>query len=450
VSKLYRILLAHRAIVAVAAVLVAVTAVVAGVLYLESKQSRLTVGAGAQTEPAPAAPKPSAFVWPTFGYDSARTHNVPRDLSPPFRQLWRARPTGKLLEFTPSLGEGSLYAIDNLARATAISARTGRTVWKRRLGALAASTPTYDSGRLYFTVLCTAACTPSIGGSRSNGRGRVAALRARDGKVLWSRTLPSRSESTPLVLGGRLYFGSEDGTVYAMRTGNGRIDWKYRAGDAVKGALAYENGRLYFGDYTGSVNAVRARDGKLVWTRSNVTSEKFYATPAVGFGRVFLSTTDGYVHALRTNGHLDWSFQAGPGGYFYSAPALGKPPGLGPTVFIGSHDGNFYALDARSGRVRWKKAARGPILGSATIVGDTVYFSTLAARMTYGVRTRDGKDQFHRGQGAFDPAIADERHLYLIGYSTITALEPKAGGEGAGGGAGDGARDHRGRSTRSP
>src|SRR5215212_7761345 len=103
---------------------------------------------------------------------------------------------------------------------------------------------------------------------------------------------------------------------------------------------------------------------------------------------------------------------------------------------------------SRPGPGRWKKAARGPILGSATIVGDTVYFSTLAARMTYGVRTRDGKDQFHRGQGAFDPAIADERHLYLIGYSTITALEPKAGGEGAGGGAGEGARDHRGRSTR--
>jgi len=431
VSKLYRTLLAHRALVSVAAALVSVAGVAAAVTYLKSKESRLTVGPGGNAEPGTAPPRPSAFVWPTFGYDSARTHNLPSRLAPPFRRLWRARPTGELLEFTPSLARGRLYALDNLARVVAVSARSGRRLWKRRLGALAASTPTYADGRLFVTILCTQACTPSIGNTKSNGRGRVAALRPRDGGLLWSRTLPSRSESTPLALGDRLYFGSEDGTVYAMRTTDGRIDWKYHAGDAVKGGIAYEQGRLYFGDYTGSVNAVRARDGKLVWTRSNVTSEKFYATPAVGFGRVFLSTTDGYVHALRTNGRLDWSFEAGPGGYFYSAPALGRPGGLGPTVFIGSRNSNFYALDARSGRVRWRKRAAGPISGSASIVGEHVYFSTLNGRTTYGVRARDGQEEFRRAQGAFDPAIADQRRLYLIGFSTISALEPVRARAGA-------------------
>jgi outer membrane protein assembly factor BamB len=427
-SKLYRTLLAHRVAVSVAAALLAIAVVVAGVLYLRSKESRLTVGPGATGEPAPAAPKASAFVWPTFGYDSARTQHFASTLAPPYRQVWRANPTGTLLEFTPSLGEGRLYAIDNLARAFAISARDGRTLWMRKLGVLAASTPTYADGRIFVTVLCTHACTPSIGGTKSNGRGRIAALSASDGKVLWSRTLPSRSESTPLVLGDRLYFGSEDGTVYGMQTRTGKIDWRYHAGDAVKGAVAYENGRLYFGDYTGSVNAVRARDGKLVWRRSNVTSEKFYATSAVGFGRVFLSTTDGWVHAVRTNGKLDWSFQAGSQGYFYAAPAVARPSGLGPTVFIGSFDTNFYALDARSGRVRWKKSAAGPILGTAALIGDVAYFSTLRGQMTYGVRMRDGHEVYRRAQGAFDPAIADKDLLYLIGHHTITALEPAHGG----------------------
>ena len=43
---------------------------------------------------------------------------------------------------------------------------------------------------------------------------RRAALR--DGKRRWSRTLPSRSESSPLVHGGRMYFGSENGTLYCL------------------------------------------------------------------------------------------------------------------------------------------------------------------------------------------------------------------------------------------
>ena len=54
-----------------------------------------------------------------------------------------------------------------------------------------------------------------------------------------------------------------------------------------------------------------------------------------------------------------------------------RSPGLGPTVYIGSYDGNFYAFNAQSGAVRWRHAAGGRISGSATIVGDVVYYSNL-------------------------------------------------------------------------
>jgi len=415
-SKLLQTLAAHRRASALVIVLFAVAVVVTGLLYLESKQSELTVGPGAAVDPEPPEPRPSSFVWPTFGYTRARTHNFPSRLAPPFRSVWKVRPTGRLLEFPPSLARGRLYVVENEGRVLALSARTGRTLWRRDLGKLAASTPSYAEGRLYVTILAAG----------SQGKGRVAALSARSGRTIWSRDLPSRTESSPLVVRDRLYFGTESGTVYAMRTENGRIDWTYEAADAVKSALAYDKGRLYFGDYAGSVNALRARDGELVWTRTNVSPENFYGTPAVGFGRIFLSTTDGVVHALRMNGNVDWRFEAGPEGYIYASPALGKPPGGGPTVFIGSQDRRFYALDARSGRVRWRKTTAGAISGTATVIGDHVYFSALYGRMTYGARARDGKEVFRRRQGAFNPAIADERRLYLIGYSTITALEPRA------------------------
>ena len=406
----------------------AAAVVVGGLLYLESKQSELTVGPGAGGPPEPEQPesKPSTFVWPTFGYDRARTSHVPSELKPPFKRIWRTKPTGELLEFPPSLARGRLFVAENNGRVIALSARTGRRLWKRDLGALAASTPTYDKGRLYVTILCLKACTTAIGNTESNGRGRVAALSARTGKVLWKRDLPGRAESTPVVVRDRLYFGSEDGTVYALRTRNGRTDWTYQAADDVKASLAYKDGRLYFGDYSGSVNALRARDGKLVWSRSNVSPENFYSAPAVGFGRIFLSSTDGKVHALRMNGDVDWRFSAGPEGYIYASPALADPRGLGPTVFIGSHDRRFYALDARSGRVRWSKRAFGEISGTAAVIGQYVYFSAFrGSRTTYGLRTRTGKEAFRRPQRAFDPAIADERRLYLVGYASITALEPR-------------------------
>ena len=49
--------------------------------------------------------------------------------------------------------------------------------------------------------------------------------------------------------------------------------------------------------------------------------------------------------------------------------AISRVRGLGPTVFVGSYDGRFYALSARSGRVRWTYRSGGKISGSATVIG---------------------------------------------------------------------------------
>ena len=84
-------------------------------------------------------------------------------------------------------------------------------------------------------------------------------------------------------------------------------------------------------------------------------------------------------------------------------------PGLGPTVYVGSYDGNFYAFNAQSGAIRWTHAAGGKISGSATIVGDVVYFSDLGTKTTAGLDVRTGHQVFSFPDGAFNPVIADDR-----------------------------------------
>ena len=53
-------------------------------------------------------------------------------------------------------------------------------------------------------------------------------MSARNGHTLWSRKLPSRAESSPLLDHGRLYFGTEDGTVYALKASDGSVRWTYK------------------------------------------------------------------------------------------------------------------------------------------------------------------------------------------------------------------------------
>jgi hypothetical protein len=99
-------------------------------------------------------------------------------------------------------------------------------------------------------------------------------------------------------------------------------------------------------------------------------------------------------------------------------------PGLGPTIYLGSYDGTFYALNARSGHIEWEYHAGGKISGSATIVGNIVYFADLGTHRTIGLGISTGKVVFTMSTGSFDPVISDNHYLYLSGITGLYALAP--------------------------
>lgn len=364
-------------------------------------------------EPKPEKRKPEDFVWPIFGYTPDRAKSFPtRVVKPPFKKVWRRR-ADSLLEFPPVLADKTLYVVTNKGTAVARNAVNGNLRWRRPVGTLSAASPAWWKGLLFTVTL----------------DGRVTALRAKDGKVLWKKDIPSRTESSPYVRNGRVYFGSEDGTVYAVRAKNGRTIWTYGASGAVKAALAYSDGKLYFGAYGGRAYAIQASNGREVWSTSTAglslgRSGNFYSTPAVAFGRVYMGNTDGRVYSfVARNGETAWTKSTGS--YVYSGPAAASVRGRGPTVFVGSYTGRFYALDARSGAERWSFQSPGRISGAVSVIGPVVYFANLATRETHGLDVRTGNEVFRHDGGGFAPPISDGKTLYVTGYATQLAFEPR-------------------------
>jgi outer membrane protein assembly factor BamB len=94
---------------------------------------------------------------------------------------------------------------------------------------------------------------------------------------------------------------------------------------------------------------------------------------------------------------------------------------------MGSYDGNFYAFNAQSGAVRWRHPVGGRISGSATIVGNAVYFSNLGSKTTMGLDLHTGRQVFSFPDGAFNPVICDSSAIYLVGYSKVYQLLVKRG-----------------------
>ena len=422
----------RRGLVAVAGLLLAIgVAVVVLVLVSSPSAPHRRVAAVHVAPPAPPPPpptpkpkpkprpRPTDDPWPLYGYDLARTRLFPNGgkLDPPLNVGWRFY-DGALLEFPPVIDDNTLYFQDSNGWASALSSTNGKLIWHRRIGTVAAASPALDirHGIVFFTLLSR---NP---GTRATGNGAVVALSMKTGKVVWSHSLPSGSESSPLVHGLSVFLGDQGGTVYSFRTYDGHLNWAFHADGAVKGGVAFAHNTLYLGDYGGHVFAVNAANGGEIWSAAG--GDTFYSTPAVAFGRVYIGSTSGAVYAFwATSGARAWT--ASTGAYVYASPAVADVPGLGPTVYIGSYDGHLYAYSAETGGVRWSHGGGGRIDGSATVVGNVVYYSSLGSNTTTGLNWRTGRQVFSFPDGEFTPVITDGKVVFLIGYSTIYQMVPK-------------------------
>jgi len=379
------------------------------------------------TEPKP-KPPPAAVPWPTYGFSADRTRDVPFALLPPFRDVWRYQ-AGSLIEFPPAVGYHRLFFSTNGGTFTAISERTGKYAWKYRSHRCVAASPAlgpHAHGTVYETFLNRPPCNAQKGGHGVDGA--VIAFSVGHGQIHWRHTI-GPSESSPLLVGGRLYVGDWNGDVWAFDANHGGVIWhRHIAGKAIKGAIAYAGGRLFVGAYDGHVYCLTL-GGRPVWRASAQPrlygSSEFYSTPAVAYGRVYVGSTDGKVYAFgAASGKLRWSHSTG--GYVYASPAVWEE-----RILVGSYSGTFYALDAGTGEVRWRFRANGPISGSATVIGNLVYFATLHGPKsengrTYALDARTGRLVWSFPDGKYTPAVAAKGKLFLIGYGIVYGMVPRA------------------------
>jgi outer membrane protein assembly factor BamB len=362
------------------------------------------------------------FAWPIYGYTNARTRDFTGDpnLTPPFKVAWKFGGNA-LLEFPASIWGNNLYLIDDGATVKRVNITTGKQIWERHVGMLSAATPALDIARkeLFVPIL-------SLTGSHiGDTNGELAALSMTSGKILWKFPVPSGSESSPIVVGNSVYFGDQGGTEYSLNVLTGHVNWSFSTGGSIKAGPAYYGGDLFFGNYAGSFYALKAATGKEVWSDS--PGGEFYSTPAVAFGRVYTGNNNGAAYSfVASDGTVAWTRTLG--GYVYSAPAVADTPGLGPTVYIGSYDSHLYALNARTGATDWTSpylpAARPGISGSATVINNTVYVSTVYSPGSFGFNASTGKEVFHFDDGSYTTVLADPSAVFLMGKYVIYKLVP--------------------------
>ena len=345
---------------------------------------------------------------PQYGGGPARDRYVPGVLAgpPSGPPAWRFE-SRTLLEFPPAVHDGLVVIGNNAGRVYAFDADDGELRWARRQPGEIASSPAITRNAVFMA---------SMDGSLVRY--------GRAGTPQWTfSTSGSPIESSPLVVGGRVYVGAHDGRLHAVDARTGRARWTFQAPAAIKGSAALAGDLVVVGDYSGKVHALDARTGSERWTYSG--GVRFYGGPGVSGTTIVIGDVGGAVIALDARDGSELWRHSTAGAFVYSSPAIAAG-----TVFIGSYDGVLRALDLASGAVRWSFDVGGRISGSATVVDGVVYVSRLyapgQARRTYGLDAATGAVRAQTGDGRYSPAVGAGRTLYLVGTRTLRAYPAPA------------------------
>ncbi|MCY2953309.1 MAG: PQQ-binding-like beta-propeller repeat protein [Planctomycetota bacterium] len=344
------------------------------------------------------------------------------------------------------LADGRAY-LNTVAMPIERSDGSGRT-WRTDLRSAVQSRLVRDGDAVYTTTM----------------GGELAAMKAADGQVKWKVKTAGAVFSTPCVSDGTVYFGSADHFVYAVDAATGQIQWRTQTGggvfagpaaakgivcapsvdlmiygmDARTGAVQWKAAcggmvqstvatdaeRFFVGGWDNTLRCLDASTGRQLWAKKFGRSMYYspaIASPAVGGGKVFVTSNDGVLHAVNiASGEVAWEFDGKRVGY--SGPLYHEG-----RIYLAIGDGGrVYCFEAESGQTVWESSAGSVIYDSSFAFGGGNVFIGAVNGTVSAFAAKNGvlQWQYSLGPGHLlaSPA-ADERRVYIGSMNgRVTAL----------------------------
>ncbi len=329
------------------------------------------------------------------------------------KPLWSGNLKGAIQSRLVRAGE-NLFVTTMGGDLVGLDPNTGEEKWRVKTGEPVFSTPHVDDGVVYF-------------GSADH---HVYAVDATTGDVKWKRKTEGGVFAGPAVAQGLVVIPSVDKTIYGLDVATGEVKWTLPVDGMVQSKCATDGTRVFIGDWNNTLRAIDAAKGEQLWAvKMGRTAKGIIATPyspaisspAVGDGKVYVTTNDGVLHALDAkSGQMIWEWwEKDKNKLGYSGPlfhdnriyvAIGdegrtfcldaKKGELiwscdtasviydssfafaGGNVFIGNVSGQFNAIDAQSGKLVWRyRLAPGHLLASPATDEKNVYIATMSGQI---------------------------------------------------------------------
>jgi outer membrane protein assembly factor BamB len=346
--------------------------------------------------------------WTTEGGSIGRENCTADILEPPLRFAWEYDASAGFGPAPAIVSDSMLFVANLQGEVHAVRLPSGEGAGSRDFGPAALGSPAVSGDTLFVPLAGT-------------GEGLVA-YDLRAGAVLW-KLHTGEVESSPLVLGSRLYVAALGGTLHCVDRMKGKILWSYSVPareKQIRSSPASDGDRIFFGTDGGTLYALKADSGSLAWemrTRAGIR-----AAPSVSGGRVFVGSLDSTLYAL----------DAASGKRLWASPLAGPifvPPATdGRNVYAGTSGGSIVCVSAERGEVLWKVAASGPVSGAPLVAGRVLYAACLEKTL-YAIDTRRGSVlwQYTTDKRIESAPLLWHEYLFLFSEGR-SVLALKAGG----------------------
>ena len=305
--------------------------------------------------PTPGAPQnptpmPVSADWPRVGADAGNTNHVDGVTACPASSevYWHFFAYAS----APVVADGTLYTTesDDGRNLVARDAETGRRQWATEAsngGAL--GVPVVADDRIlvqsYSLLFCFDRATGTERWRRDIGRGPVSSPVVRDG--------------VGYLANGE--FSEWPAAAFAVDLADGEVRWQTDLGDTgrLRGSVAVDDDTVYV--VAGDLRALDRSDGTVRWTHD--LSAPAETTPTVADGSVYVTDSEGTLHAVATDGTERWTASVGE-------PIRGSSVAVASEeVYAGTETG-LSALTT-DGERRWRGEARAAT--TPTVGSDAVY-----------------------------------------------------------------------------
>ncbi|BBN82231.1 hypothetical protein PA25_22160 [Pseudoalteromonas sp. A25] len=293
-----------------------------------------------------------------FGSDDGKLYAL--NVEQPYLK-WTYSTQG-IVRSKPAISNHQLFFSSDDGYLYALNRWSGTLLWKANLDD--ADIPRYLPANHAPWEFDYAKSSPIVNGAHvyvGSANGKLYALSAYSGQVLWTFDTKGKIRSTPIIKDNLLYISNFNGTTYAINRFTADQVWSHQSSGAITSHPEIVDDALVIGSRDTKLYALDLITGKEHWhlqyPEASWVDSSASADPNGKYFYIGSSDLNMLYKINIENGDIEWQFNTG--GWAWGKPQVSKG-----VVYMGSvgHDEpnwydtkrGFYAVDTQTGKLKWQ------------------------------------------------------------------------------------------------